>query len=85
MSGDFDRLGLSYDAYDRGPLRFTRIRRTALQSSRLAQYDIIFFNCGMDDTWAYGFGGISLNEVDRTLGNLSKTGDLSMRLTGPIT
>ena len=67
VGGILTRLGLSYDAYDGDPYGSREYEELLSNPSRLAQYDIIFFNCGMDDTWAYGFGGISLNEIRQNL------------------
>ena len=59
VTGDFDHieslladLAIEYDAYSNPEV--------LLQNpSRLSGYDIVFFNCGMDDMWAYS----SLNTV----------------------
>jgi hypothetical protein len=58
-----DRLGLSYDTFDGDAYGSGEYVSLLGNPSKLAEYDIIFFNCGMDDSWAYGYGSITVNEI----------------------
>ena len=74
VGGILSRLGLSYDTFDGDPYGSFEYEQLLSNPSRLAQYDIIFFNCGMDDSWAYGYGGISLNEIRQNLREFVQNG-----------
>lgn len=60
VSGDYDHveslltgLGLTYTLY-RGASGQTEYLELLQDADKMSEYDIIFFNCGMDDTWARG-------------------------------
>ena len=60
ISGDYDHveglltgMGLDYDLYS-GTSGQTQYLQLLQDTSKMAEYDIIFFNCGMDDSWTRG-------------------------------
>ena len=60
VSGSYDNvqgllsgLGLDFDLY-RGTTNQTEYMTLLEDPDLMAQYDIIFFNCGMDDSWSRG-------------------------------
>jgi hypothetical protein len=70
VTGDYDdvgaildSLGIDYDMYDGTFYGGGQYANLLGNPSKMASYDIIFFNCGMDDSWSYGYGPISLNEI----------------------
>lgn len=74
VGGILSRLGLSYDTFDGDPYGTREYEQLLGDPSRMAQYDIIFFNCGMDDSWAYGYGGITLNAIRQNLREFVQNG-----------
>ena len=64
VTGDYDHiesllrdLAIEYDAYS-DPNALLR------NPSRLSGYDIVFFNCGMDDSWTYSSNQVGNNVRD---------------------
>ena len=51
-------LGLEYDTYSGTSGQYMTLLR---DPARLAEYDIIFFNCGMSDSWTAEYGTIGTN------------------------
>ncbi len=71
ISGDYDHveslltgLGLEFDLY-RGTTGQTEYMSLLQDPSLMSQYDIIFFNCGMDSTWSRN------SSYDQIAGNIS--------------
>lgn len=55
-----DRMGFEYDLYDgeyswSGESEGIKLLKN---TSQLAQYDIVFLNCGMDDSWTWSDSGV---------------------------
>jgi len=62
-----DRLGLDYDLFDGTFYGGGQYAQLLGNPGKMDEYDIIFFNCGMDDSWSYGYGPITLNEIKQNV------------------